>query len=134
MPATKRLITICLVLLAVVAVIASGCSQQYEEGKAKKVITDIEAAAEKKEIGKIANALEDRYSDPQEFNRESIRREPRRPSLRNTLSSFVSTSFSPHLTAVLIAAGSATSSCTCENGRHTKNVLMRGGLGLQGQP
>ncbi len=72
--AVHRLITICLVLLAVAAMLAPGCSRETEEDKVKKVITDAQAAAEEKEIRKVVNALADTYSDPRGFNREGIRR------------------------------------------------------------
>jgi len=72
--AVHRLITICLVLLAVAAMLAPGCSRETEEDKVKKVITDAQAAAEEKEIRKVVNALVDTYSDPRGFNREGIRR------------------------------------------------------------
>jgi len=71
---TRRFMTICLVLLAVAAVLAFGCSREAEEDKVKKIITDAQAAAEEKEIRKIVNALADTYSDPRGFNREGIRR------------------------------------------------------------
>ena len=74
MSAIQRFAAICLVLVAVVAVLAPGCSRQTEEDKVKKVITDAQAAAEEKEIRKIVNALADTYSDPRGFNREDVRR------------------------------------------------------------
>lgn len=74
MSAIQRFIEICLVLLAVAAMLAPGCSRQTEEDKVKKVITDVQAAAEEKEIRKIVDALADTYSDPRGFDREGIRR------------------------------------------------------------
>ncbi len=74
MPVMKRFVASCLVLLAVAAVLACGCNRQTEEDKVKKVITDVQAAAEEKEVRKVVNALADTYSDPQGFNREGIRR------------------------------------------------------------
>jgi hypothetical protein len=44
-----------------------------EPDKVKKVITDIQAAAEEKDVKKIINNLAKTYNDPQGFNYETIR-------------------------------------------------------------
>jgi hypothetical protein len=44
-----------------------------EQDKVKKVITDIQTAAEDKDVKKIINNLAKTYNDPQGFNYETIR-------------------------------------------------------------
>jgi ketosteroid isomerase-like protein len=74
MSTIQRFAAIGLVLVAVVAVLACGCSRETEEDKVKKVITDAQAAVEEKEIKKVVSALADTYSDPRGFNRDDVRR------------------------------------------------------------
>ncbi|MDD3845090.1 MAG: nuclear transport factor 2 family protein [Syntrophorhabdaceae bacterium] len=68
----KRLAMVCLVFFMVVAV--PGCSKESEEEKVGKVITDVQAAAEEKDVKKIINHLADTYNDPQGFDRDAVRR------------------------------------------------------------
>ena len=51
-----------------------GCQKENDEDKVKKVVTDIQAAGEKKDIRTIMNNLSKDYSDPRGFNHESIKR------------------------------------------------------------
>ena len=44
-----------------------------EQDKIKKIITDIQAAAEEKDVKKIINNLAKTYNDPQGFNYETIK-------------------------------------------------------------
>jgi len=68
----KRFVTICLIFVVTIAMF--GCSKGTEEDKVRKVITDVQAAAEEKDVRKIVNNIADTYNDPQGFNRETIRR------------------------------------------------------------
>jgi hypothetical protein len=68
----KRFVTICLIL--VVAIAMFGCSRGTEEDKVRKVITDVQTAAEEKDVRKIVGNIADSYNDPQGFNRETVRR------------------------------------------------------------
>jgi hypothetical protein len=68
----KRLATILFIFVIIIAVL--GCHRETEQDKVKKVITDIQKAAENKDVKKIMNNLSKIYSDPQGFNYETIRR------------------------------------------------------------
>ena len=67
----KRVVTIFLVFIIAIAVL--GCHRQTDQDKVKKIITDIQAAGEAKEIKKIMKNLSETYSDPQGFNYEGIK-------------------------------------------------------------
>jgi len=67
----KRVATISLIFIIAIAVF--GCHKDNDREKVKKVITNIQEAAEQKDAGKIINNLSKTYSDPQGFNYESIR-------------------------------------------------------------
>ncbi len=67
----RRVVTISLVF--VIIIIALGCQKITEQDKIKKVITDIQAAAEEKDVKKIINNLAKTYNDPQGFNYETIK-------------------------------------------------------------
>ncbi len=69
--AMRRVVTIFLVFVVVLAVI--GCSKETEQDKVKKVITEIQAAGEVKDVSKIMKHLSKNYSDPQGFNYEGIK-------------------------------------------------------------
>ena len=58
----RRVVTISLVF--VIIIIALGCQKITEQDKIKKVITDIQAAAEEKDVKKIINNLAKTYNDP----------------------------------------------------------------------
>ena len=67
----KNFVTILLVF--VVAITAFGCHKETEQDKVKKVIADIQAAAQEKDVKKIINNLAKTYNDPQGYNHETIK-------------------------------------------------------------
>ena len=67
----RRVVTI--LLIFVITITAPGCHKETDEDKIKKVITDIQMAAEEKSVKKITNNLSPTYRDPQGFNYETIR-------------------------------------------------------------
>ena len=68
---TRRVVTI--LLIFVITITALGCHKETERDKVKKVITDIQTAAEEKDVKKIINNLAKTYNDPQGFNYETIK-------------------------------------------------------------
>ncbi|MEE9912984.1 MAG: hypothetical protein K4571_14825 [Deltaproteobacteria bacterium] len=66
----KRIATIILVFM--LAAVVLGCHKETEEDRVRKVIGDIQAAGEEKNIRKIMNNLSKTYSDPRGFNYEGI--------------------------------------------------------------
>jgi ketosteroid isomerase-like protein len=68
----KRLATVLFIFVIIIAVF--GCHRETEQDRVKKVITDIQTAAEEKDVKKIMNNLSETYSDPQGFNYETIKR------------------------------------------------------------
>ncbi len=50
-----------------------GCHKETEQDKVKKVITDIQKAAEEKNVKKIINNLSKTYLDPHGFNYDTIK-------------------------------------------------------------
>ena len=68
----RRIVTMSLVFVIIITVL--GCHKMTEQDKVKKVITDIQTAAEEKDAKKIMNNLSKTYSDPQGFNHETIKR------------------------------------------------------------
>ena len=67
----KHFVTI--LLIFVIMLIAFGCHKETEQDKIKKVITEIQTAAEKKDIKKIVNNIAKTYNDPQGYNYEKIK-------------------------------------------------------------
>jgi len=67
----RRVVTISLVFVIIIT--ALGCHKMTEQDKIKKIITDIQAAAEEKDVKKIINDLAKTYNDPQGFNYETIK-------------------------------------------------------------
>lgn len=67
----KRLTTTLFILFIVVA--ALGCHKETEQVRVKKVISEIQTAAEEKDLRKILKHLSKTYSDPQGFNHENIK-------------------------------------------------------------
>jgi len=67
----KRLMMI--LLIFVIIITALGCHKENDQDKVKKVITDIQAAAEEKDVKKIINNLAKTYKDPQGYNYETIK-------------------------------------------------------------
>jgi hypothetical protein len=60
-------------LVFVIIITALGCRKETEQEKVKKVITDIQTAAQEKDVKKIINNLAKTYNDPQGYNYETIR-------------------------------------------------------------
>jgi hypothetical protein len=67
----KPLVT--LILLFVLSMLTPGCHKETEQDRVKKVITDIQKAAEDKNVKKIINNLSKTYGDPQGYNYETIK-------------------------------------------------------------
>ena len=67
----RRVVTILLIL--VISITTLGCHKMTEQDKVKKVITDIQTAAQEKDVKKIINNLAKTYNDPQGFNYETIK-------------------------------------------------------------
>ena len=67
----RRVVTI--LLIFVIIITALGCHKQTEQDKVKKVITDIQTAAQEKDVKKIINNIAKTYNDPQGFNYETIK-------------------------------------------------------------
>ena len=67
----RRIVTMSLVFVIIITVL--GCHKMNEQDKVKKVITDIQKAAQEKDVKKIINNLAKTYNDPQGFNYETIR-------------------------------------------------------------
>jgi len=67
----RRIVTMSLVFVIIITVL--GCHKMTEQDKVKKVITDIQKAAQEKDVKKIINNLAKTYNDPQGFNYETIR-------------------------------------------------------------
>ena len=62
-----------LLLLFTMTITTLGCHKETEQDKVKKVIADIQKAAEEKNVKKIINNLSKTYMDPQGFNYETIK-------------------------------------------------------------
>jgi hypothetical protein len=69
--AMKRVVTI--ILIFVITITVLGCHKETDQDKVKKIITDIQTAAEEKDVKKIINNLAKTYNDPQGFNYETIK-------------------------------------------------------------
>jgi hypothetical protein len=67
----KKVVVTFLVFIVAVALIS--CSKETEESKVKKVITEIQAAGEEKEVKKIMAHISKTYNDPRGYNYEGIR-------------------------------------------------------------
>lgn len=68
----RQVAAIFLVFIMLIALFP-GCHKETEQEKVKKVITDIQSAAEEKDIKKILNNVAKTYNDPQGFTYETIR-------------------------------------------------------------
>jgi hypothetical protein len=68
----RRVVMIFFIFVMVISIF--GCQKETEQDKVRKVVTDIEAAAEEKDAGKIMDNLSKTYSDPQGSNYETIRK------------------------------------------------------------
>lgn len=68
--AMKQVAVILLIFVMTAAFL--GCARQTEDDKIKKIVTDIQAAGEEKNIKKIMNHLSKTYSDPRGFNYDGI--------------------------------------------------------------
>src|SRR5512135_271614 len=62
-----------LFFLVVLSMSSLGCHKETEQDRVKKVITDIQKAAEDKNLKKIINNLSKTYSDPQGYDYETIK-------------------------------------------------------------
>ncbi len=62
-----------ILLVFIVVIVLFGCHKETEQDRVKKVITNIQSAAEEKDIKKILNNVAKIYNDPQGFNYETIR-------------------------------------------------------------
>ena len=60
-------------LIFVIIITALGCHKETEQDKVKKVITDIQTAAQEKDIKRIISNLANTYNDPQGYNHETIK-------------------------------------------------------------
>ena len=67
----KRFVTI--LLIFVITISALGCHKETEQDKVKKVITDIQTAAQEKDVKTIINNLANTYNDPKRYNHETIK-------------------------------------------------------------
>jgi ketosteroid isomerase-like protein len=61
-------------LILAIAITIAGCHKETDEQKIKKIITDIQTAAEAKDVKEIINNISKTYKDPQGFNYETIKR------------------------------------------------------------
>ena len=66
-----RVVTISLVFVIIIT--ALGCHKETEQDKVKKVITDIQTAAQEKDVKRIIGNLANTYNDPQGYNHETIK-------------------------------------------------------------
>jgi hypothetical protein len=67
----KRYVTI--LLIFAITMTALGCHKETEQDKVKKVMTDIQTAAQEKDVKKIMNHLAINYNDPQGNNYKKIK-------------------------------------------------------------
>ena len=67
----RSVVTIFLVFVIIIT--ALGCHKQTEQDKVKKVITDIQTAAQEKDVKTIINNIAKTYNDPQGYNHETIK-------------------------------------------------------------
>ena len=67
----RRLVMI--LSIFIITITALACHKETEQDKIKKVIVDIQTAAEQKDVKKIMNNLAKTYGDPQGFNYETIK-------------------------------------------------------------
>jgi ketosteroid isomerase-like protein len=68
----RRVVTI--LFIFVITITALACHKETEQDRVKKVITDIQKAAEEKDVKKIMNNISKTYSDPQGLNNETIKK------------------------------------------------------------
>lgn len=62
-----------IVLLFTMTITTLGCHKETDQEKVKKVITNIQKAAEEKDVKKIVISLSKTYRDPQGFNYDTIK-------------------------------------------------------------
>jgi hypothetical protein len=62
-----------LLLIIAITITFLGCHRETDQQKIKKIITDIQAAAEENDVKKITNNVSKSYNDPQGFNFETIK-------------------------------------------------------------
>ena len=64
---------VALFLVAVVVLSFAGCRKASDENRVRRVVTGIQAAGEKKDIGAFMSFISKDYHDPRGFNHEAIR-------------------------------------------------------------
>jgi len=64
---------IILTILGCVLLSFPGCTKDTEQDRVKKIIAEVQAAAENKDIKTIINSLSKTYTDPQGFTYETMR-------------------------------------------------------------
>jgi hypothetical protein len=69
--AMRRIVTVFLIIVIVLAV--PGCHKETDQDKVKKIVAEIQAAGEVKDVSKIMKNLSKTYSDPQGFNYDGIK-------------------------------------------------------------
>lgn len=62
-----------LLLIPAIIMTMAGCHKETDEQKIKKIVTDIQTAAEAKDVKGIINHISKTYKDPQGFNYETIK-------------------------------------------------------------
>jgi hypothetical protein len=109
---------ITIVLLFTLTVTIFGCHKETEQDKVKKVITDIQNAAEQKDAKKIINNLSKTYNDPQGFTYDTIKglvlgyffQHPRISAYITDLEITVADTFSKAVFQAVLTGGSETGS------------------------
>jgi hypothetical protein len=57
----------------VAVILACGCHTKTEQDKIRKTVTDIQNAAEEKDVKKIINSFSRTYNDPQGFSYDTVK-------------------------------------------------------------
>ena len=114
----KRVVTISLIFIIAIAVL--GCHKESDQDKVKKVITDIQAAGEQKDVRKIMSNISKTYSDPQGFNYDGIKgllvgyffRYPKISVYINSLTIYVENTSARAVFQTVLTSGEKTGSVT----------------------
>jgi hypothetical protein len=62
-----------ILLIFIITITTLGCRKETEQDKVKRVITDIQVAAQEKDVKKIINNIAKTYNDSQGYNYETIK-------------------------------------------------------------